>query len=128
MKFATPPAHHLAIYGMTVDDWQKLGDAQEWKCLLCHKPFTALRPPHNDHNHLTGDMRGLLCGHCNEQLGYMHDDAAWCWRAWDYLTEPFADSVFATPRRHRDAAPPEEVQRPIVFGGVELPTIQKEAP
>lgn len=108
MKCRVPKAHQLAPYGLTVEDWQRCGDAQEWRCLLCHKPFTALRPPHNDHNHLTGDFRGLLCGHCNQTLGHMHEDAAWFYEAWQYLTHPFAERVFDTPRRHRDAAPPEE--------------------
>lgn len=121
---AVPPAHRLALFGLTREDWIKQYEAQEGKCLLCMRPFTPKRPPHNDHDHSTGEFRGLLCGNCNYTLGCIHEDAVWCYRAHDYLTQPFSRSVFATPRMHLNAPPPERPrQPPIEFGGVVIPDI-----
>lgn len=110
MKCTPPPASRLAKYGMTTDDWWRLFNAQEGKCLLCHRKFTSKRRPNIDHDHTTGEVRGLLDTYCNVTLGAMHEAAAWFYEAWQYLTEPFARRVFNTPRRHVDAAPPEEPQ------------------
>jgi hypothetical protein len=96
------------MYGMTREDWMNLIVAQDGKCLLCHKPFGPARNACVDHDHATGEVRGLLCGGCNQALGFHHENAAWFYEAWQYLTEPFARTVFKTPRRHRDAPPPEE--------------------
>ena len=40
-------------------------------CAICHEPFT--KTPHNDHSHLTGQNRGLLCSACNHMLGKAGD-------------------------------------------------------
>lgn len=96
------------MYGLTVEDWIRLYNAQEGRCILCHRSFGAKRLPNVDHNHATGEVRGLLCVWCNVAIGYMHEAADWFYAAWQYLTEPFARSVFKHTRRHRDAPPPEE--------------------
>ncbi|QOC59453.1 endonuclease VII [Microbacterium phage AnnaLie] len=57
--------------GMDPDDAQAAWDTQV--CAVCgatHKRF------HVDHDHATGQVRGLLCGPCNQTLGLMQDDPA----------------------------------------------------
>jgi hypothetical protein len=45
--------------------------AQGGRCWICHKtPRVLLR----DHNHHTGQFRGLLCTKCNTGLGFFRDD------------------------------------------------------
>lgn len=59
-------------YGLSeVDYFKKIAD-QEGKCAICKRPFVG--SPHVDHNHVTGEIRGLLCGKCNVGLGHFDDD------------------------------------------------------
>ena len=41
---------------------------QEGCCAICSKPFTATKYTHQDHNHGTEQLRGVLCNHCNKGL------------------------------------------------------------
>ena len=38
-----------------------------------------------DHNHITGKIRGLLCGLCNKGLGLFRDNSGLLERAMNYL-------------------------------------------
>jgi hypothetical protein len=38
-----------------------------------------------DHDHETGEIRGLLCGYCNSMLGYAKDDPETLRAGMDYL-------------------------------------------
>lgn len=61
---------------MVEDDYERLLAAQGGRCAICggteakHGESTRL---HIDHNHETGEVRGLLCNNCNRALGYFHD-------------------------------------------------------
>ena len=54
-------------------DWQLA--CQGGGCAICGEPPKARRL-HIDHDHLTGQVRGLLCWTCNATIGRAHDDAA----------------------------------------------------
>jgi hypothetical protein len=60
-------------YGLTVEDYRSMLDAQNWECLGCSVSFT-MKSPHVDHDHTTGKVRGLLCRRCNSALGMAKDD------------------------------------------------------
>lgn len=47
---------------------------QGGKCAICRTDPAADRAFHVDHNHSTGDVRGLLCGTCNSLLGRLRED------------------------------------------------------
>ena len=49
---------------------------QEGKCFACKVEFKDLldRHMHTDHDHQTGEFRGLLCVRCNMALGYAQDN------------------------------------------------------
>ena len=66
-------------YGMTVEEYHFLLDQQNGLYASCGKPERAkirgkLRPLAVDHNHETGQVRGLLCSSCNSALGMLQDD------------------------------------------------------
>lgn len=68
-------------YGVTRDMYEQMDKMQNNLCAICHQPETAreslrgtLKRLCVDHDHVTGKVRGLLCGHCNRALGNFKDD------------------------------------------------------
>lgn len=61
----------LKRYGITPEQVNEMGEAQDWKCAICTTDI--LEAPHIDHDHATGKVRQLLCLHCNIGLGHFQD-------------------------------------------------------
>lgn len=59
-------------FGMTPADYERMLEAQKHLCAICRQ---QQRPSHIrlavDHDHDTGQVRGLLCTPCNRWLGYV---------------------------------------------------------
>ena len=47
--------------------YKELLSEQNGKCGICQQEMS---PPCIDHNHETGVVRKLLCGHCNKMIGF----------------------------------------------------------
>src|SRR5512146_139517 len=63
-------------FGISIEEYNAMYFAQDGKCAVCGKHQSALgRALYVDHNHATGEIRGLLCRHCNLILGMAHDDS-----------------------------------------------------
>ena len=76
-------ATHLRMaYGLTEEDFDLLWEMQEGGCGICH---TTLVAPVVDHDHLTGEVRGLLCKGCNTGLGLLGDTILGIESALQYL-------------------------------------------
>lgn len=58
-------------YGMSKEDYSDLMAAQRGVCLICGKAAKRLAI---DHNHVTGEVRALLCSDCNTGLGLFRDN------------------------------------------------------
>jgi hypothetical protein len=79
-------------FGITLDDYNGMLEAQEFKCAICGHPETATNPRTNkafdlsvDHDHETGVVRSLLCKNCNNMIGYAKDSIGHLTNAIDYL-------------------------------------------
>jgi hypothetical protein len=65
-------------YGIGYADFTALPKEQDGVCASCKRPetkmqFGSVRKLSVDHDHRTGAIRGLLCGNCNQGLGYFGD-------------------------------------------------------
>ena len=61
--------YYQLTYGITIDDFDKRVVTQDGRCAICG----AIADLVIDHDHKTGDIRGLLCLPCNSGLGHFHD-------------------------------------------------------
>jgi len=77
-----------AKYGITVDDYAALLQIQGQKCAICSRRWTATVEFHIDHDHVSGAIRGILCGTCNRALGMFGDSIAAIERVLAYLKDP----------------------------------------
>lgn len=75
-------------YGFDVARYERLAIQQGGRCAICRKRPSSERRLAIDHDHATGDVRGLLCDRCNTALGGFADDIGNLARAIAYLTEP----------------------------------------
>lgn len=62
--------HLMSTYGMTLDDYDRMLAAQGGACATCLRP-PGVRALCVDHDHDTGEVRGLLCSACNAAIDYI---------------------------------------------------------
>lgn len=79
------------LYGITLEDYNTLLLNQDGLCAICSKPESVNRVDtifslSVDHNHKTGEVRGLLCGKCNRALGNFFDSTELLQNAIKYLS------------------------------------------
>lgn len=61
-------------FGITLDDYAAMLEAQDGGCAICGRPEPEGGSLHVDHDHETGAVRGLLCFRCNGALGQLDED------------------------------------------------------
>jgi len=61
-------------YGLSHENWLKMWDNQEGRCAICGEFFSNPSEAFVDHDHITGEIRGLLCKKCNFGLGNFNDN------------------------------------------------------
>lgn len=75
-------AQHISklqrLYAVDGAMFKAMLEKQRWKCVICKRAETKtyrgkIRNLSIDHDHVSGAMRGLVCGNCNTVLGYSHD-------------------------------------------------------
>ncbi len=76
-------------FGLTADQWDALMASHNGRCAICRDEIDD-RTATIDHDHHTGDIRGLLCRKCNAGLGMFRDDKALLNKALAYLVKETA--------------------------------------
>jgi hypothetical protein len=89
-------------YGLSELRYQRLAKTQGWLCLICDdKPDVRGEKLVIDHDHSTGEVRGLICRRCNTGLGYFRDNANFLRHAVHYLN-PAKRRSFLTQKAIRN--------------------------
>ena len=74
------------IKNMTYERYEEMLLQQDNRCQICGKHKNKLqRELAVDHNHTTGEVRGLLCKECNYFLGIVLEDVDFLKKVLDYL-------------------------------------------
>jgi len=77
-------AHLRRTFGFSIAEYNTMLNAQGGGCAICGKAPGKVAL-HVDHDHESGEIRGLLCVGCNNALGQFKDDVALLARAAGYL-------------------------------------------
>ena len=82
------------LYGLTLEAYQDLFARQGGVCAICGAP-PGNRALAVDHDHGSGEVRGLLCTRCNVGIGGFRDDPELLAAAIAYLErfKPLADHL-----------------------------------
>lgn len=79
----------MELYGITSEEYQRIYEYQGGSCAICQRARGLRKKLSVDHDHSTGEVRGLLCQKCNRDvLGHLRDDTNALYRAADYLMSP----------------------------------------
>lgn len=81
-------------YGVSVGDIEELIHKADNRCMICgthaedvpHQTFKH-NPLVVDHDHTTGELRGILCPTCNAGLGHFKDSPELLIKAINYLKQ-----------------------------------------
>ena len=83
----------LKKYNLNLLDFETLWLAFKGKCGICNRDLTIpantqgqqLSAACIDHNHTTGNLRGLLCNGCNKGIGLLKDNKEIVYLAYKWL-------------------------------------------
>ena len=107
-------------YRMTPEQFRALVEFQAGRCAVCLRilPIDRLSesrrgrsPIHVDHDHISGEIRGILCYACNQGLGLYEDAPDRLRRAAAYLERPPARLAFGIDDGEQLAFPQLRVVR-----------------
>ncbi|WP_329520567.1 endonuclease VII domain-containing protein [Spirillospora sp. NBC_01491] len=106
--------HHLKkTYGLTRGELDGMLAAQGGLCRICRRSAAV----HVDHDHKTGEVRGVLCFKCNVALGQLDDDPERMSRAVEYVSPQEDAAVRRSP--HMEVVP-GVYQRTLCVVGAEV--------
>ena len=61
-------------YGLSIEEYDQMFKEQNGRCKICGRHRTEQKNELSvDHNHITGQVRGLLCARCNVGLGFFEN-------------------------------------------------------
>ena len=99
VKRADRAGHLKRKYGITIEQYETLLAEQGGGCAICGRKPRPDISLHVDHDHRTGQLRGILCFRCNNALGDFDDDAGLLQQALGYVVSHQATDELAMARR-----------------------------
>ena len=84
-KGAWKSSYLMRKYGITLDQYNEMFDAQKGLCRICDQ--SSEKALSVDHCHKTKVVRGLLCDNCNHGIGKFKDSVNLLLAAAEYLKE-----------------------------------------
>jgi hypothetical protein len=75
-------------YGIEPEYYYEMLASQNNKCAICSISVEEYKLDSKfcvDHDHSTGEVRGLLCRQCNTGIGLLKDSPILCYTAYQYL-------------------------------------------
>jgi len=99
-------------YGLTSEQYDALLERQGGRCAICRAKPKSIRLA-VDHDHGTGEVRGLLCSRCNHDLlGSAWDSLAMATALWHYMNTPPVTGHWIPPEKAPQLAPVEAAEKP----------------
>jgi len=87
------------VYGITKEQYD---DIDTGSCFVCTRDWSDNVRPNIDHDHVTGEVRGLLCNYCNHYRVGRHRDYELVFRIATYLKGPHTGWIVPPkPKRKR---------------------------
>jgi Recombination endonuclease VII len=80
-------------FGISKETFDALFLSQNGVCAICNQPNPNKNRLAVDHNHVTGQVRGLLCGPCNMLLYRVENDPDWANKAFSYLSKSVVETL-----------------------------------
>lgn len=87
-KVSARDARLKRLYGLDSGEYEKVLDFQAGVCYICKRKPKEGTNLHVDHDHKTGQTRGLLCWQDNAALGKFKDDSSRLFYALEYIKDP----------------------------------------
>jgi len=84
-KISDRKSHLKRKFGLTQAEYDELLELQDGGCAICGELPGERVSLHVDHDHLTGEVRGIVCVRCNNALGLFREDPALLTEAAHYL-------------------------------------------
>lgn len=85
VKLLLRAGHLKHKFGITLEEYDRVLQSQGGVCKICRQ-VSVDRSLDIDHNHNTGQVRGLLCGPCNRGLSSFKDSTLYLQSATEYLS------------------------------------------
>jgi len=104
----------MNLYGISADDYAARLKDQDGVCAICHEPpKNGGKPLFVDHNHTTGQIRGLLCARCNQLIGWLEVDPEIRQKAAGYLhaTPEYKPQTGGSAPRQENVTPNKQPSR-----------------
>ncbi len=105
----------LKKYGITEEQYDELHRKQRGCCAVCGRPSAKWKARLSvDHDHKTGDIRGLLCAYCNRWIVGRHRREAGAellLRAYTYLLAEYPGWIVPPKRKKKKRGRKKKTKR-----------------